>query len=69
MVIVFAGLAIVKYIELATGMSIKRVLHICSKILTHTLKNRKTGEIIEIETTIEDPKLKETINRLRTVGH
>jgi len=33
------------------------------------LKNRKTGEIIEIETTIEDPKLKETINRLRTVGH
>ena len=69
MIIVFAELAIVKYIELATGMSIKKVLHICSKMLTHTLKNRKTRETIETETTIEDPKLKEVTDYLRVVGY
>ena len=44
MVLVFAGLAMSKYIELSTGLSIKRVLHISSLILTHTLINTKTGE-------------------------
>ena len=69
MVLVFAGLAISKYIELSTGMSIKRVLQQSSRILTHTLLNTKTGEKIDKETTIENPHLKQVIERLRTVGH
>lgn len=69
MVIVFAGLAISKYIELSTGMSIKRVLQLSSRILTHTLINTKTGEKLDKETTIENPHLKQIIEHLRSVGH
>ena len=69
MVIVFAGLAITKYIEIQTGISIKRVLKHTNQVLTHTVKNIKTGEILEMETTIEDPKLKRMIESLRAVGH
>jgi transposase len=69
MVLVFAGLAISKYIEQSTGMSIKKVLHYSSRILTHTIINTKTGEKIDKETTLEKPQLKQVIERLRTVGH
>lgn len=69
MVLVFAGLAISKYIELTTSMSIKRVLQLSSRVLTHTLVNTKTGEKLEIETTLENQRLKQVIDRLRTVGH
>ncbi len=69
MVLVFAGLAISKYIEQSTGMSIKKVLQLSSRILTHTMINTKTGEKIDKETTIENPYLKQVIERLRAVGH
>jgi transposase len=69
MVLVFAGLAISKYIEQSTGMSIKKVLQYSSRILTHTMINTKTGEQIDKETTIENPYLKQVIERLRNVGH
>jgi transposase len=69
MILVFAGLAISKYIELSTGLSIKRVIQLSSRILTHTLINMKTGEKVEKETTIENPQIKRVIDQLRTVGH
>ena len=69
MVLVFAGLAISKYIEQSTGMSINKVLQYSSRILTHTMLNTKTGEKIDKETTIENPLLKQVIERLRVVGH
>lgn len=69
LVLVFAGLAISKYIEQSTGMSIKKVLQHSSRILTHTMINTKTGEKINKETTIENPSLKQVIEHLRAVGH
>ncbi len=69
MVIVFAGLAITKYIEIATGMTIKRVLKLCNKVLTHKLTNIKTGETLYTQTTIDNPLTKEQIERLQTLGH
>ena len=69
LMIVFAGLAIAKYLEINLGMSIERILHIASKVLTHTIVNIKTGETVEKETAIEDPNLKQVIEQLRVVGH
>jgi transposase len=69
LVIVFAGLAIAKYIEIQTGMSIKKVLKIAGKVLTHKITNMKTGEIAYVETTIEDPELKEKLTMLKSLGH
>ena len=69
LVIVFAGLAITRYLELKTNLSIKRILKIAGKVLTHKVTNTKTGEIAYVETTIEDPKLKEKINLLKSLGH
>jgi transposase len=42
--LVFASLGITKYIELETGLSHKRVIAICSRLLTHTVVNTATGE-------------------------
>ena len=69
LVIVFAGLAICKYIEDKTGMSIQRVLKLAEKVLTHKVTNIKTGEYAYIETTIEEPRLKEKIAFLKSLGH
>jgi len=69
LVIVFAGLAISKYLEIQTGMSIKRVLKIAGKVLTHKVTNTKTGETAFVETTIEDPLLKEKVDLLKSLGH
>jgi transposase len=69
LVIVFAGLAICKYIEIKTGMSIQRVLKLAEKVLTHKVTNTKTGESAYIETMIEDPKVKENIDFLKSLGH
>ena len=69
MVIVFAGLAISKYLEQQTGMSIKKVLQYCSYVLTHTMINMKTGEKIDKETTIENSEINQIIECLRSVGH
>lgn len=69
LVIVFAGLAITRYLELKTNLSIKRILKIAGKVLTHKVTNTKTGETAYVETTIEDPELKEKINLLKSLGH
>ena len=69
LVIVFAGLAICKYIELRTVMSIRKVLKIAEKVLTHKVVNLKTGETAYIETAIEDSALREKLNLLKSLGH
>lgn len=70
LVIVFAGLAICRYIEISTGKSTQRVLRLLSKVLTHKVTNIKTGETASIETTIRDPQLKQEIDYLRkALGH
>lgn len=69
LVIVFAALAISRYIEIQTNMSIQRVLKLSEKVLTHKVTNIKTGEIGYIETTIDDPLLKEKIELLKSLGH
>ena len=69
MVIVFAALAIAKYIELKSSLSIHRVLKLLSRVLTHKVKNNKTGETAYLETTIEDPTLKKKIELLQALGH
>ncbi len=68
-VIVFAGLAISRYLEIKTGISIKKILKLAGKVLTHKVTNTKTGETAYIETTIEDPELKEKIDFLKSLGH
>lgn len=69
LLIVFAGLAISRYLEINTGMSIKRILKLAGKVLTHRVTNRQTGETGDIETTIEDPELKAKIELLKSLGH
>jgi len=70
LVIVFAGLAICKYIEITTGKSIQRVLKLTNKILTHKVTNTKTGEVKYLETAIHDPGLKQEITILKKLlGH
>ena len=53
--IVFAGLAISRYLEIKTGMSIHSIIKLAQKVLTHTLINAKTGEMAKIQTTITNP--------------
>lgn len=69
LVIVFAGLAICRYIEIKTGMSIKKVLRLAEKVLTHKVVNKRTGETAYVETTIEDCDLKEKIDLLKSIGY
>lgn len=69
LVTVFAGLAICKYIEIRTGMSIHKVLKLAERVLTHKVTNTRTGESAYIETTIEDPELKSEIDFLKSLGH
>lgn len=69
LIIVFAGLAISKYLELKTGLSIKKILKIAGKVLTHKVTNTKTGEVAYVETTIENPDLKDKIKLLRSLEH
>lgn len=66
---VFASLAISKYLELATGWSIKTILTIAQSLLTHTVRNKQTGELGTIETTIEDTDLCGKLSTLRNLGH
>jgi hypothetical protein len=50
-------------------MSIQRVLKVAEKVLTHKVTNIKTGESAFMETTIEDPILKDKIEALKSLGH
>ena len=69
LVIVLAGLAISRYLEIQTGMSLKQILKAAGKVLTHKVTNIKTGETAFIETTIEDPRMKQKIELLKSLGH
>ena len=69
LIIVFAGLAIARYLEIKTNMSIRRILKIAGKVLTHEVTNSQTGEKAMIETTIIDEELKQKIELLNSLGH
>jgi transposase len=69
LVIVFAGLAICRYLEIKTEMSIQKILKLAGKVLTHEVINANTGETVFIETTVKDPKLREKIDLLKSLGH
>lgn len=69
LVIVFAGLAICRYLEIKSKMSIHKILKIAQKVLTHKVINVQTQETALIETTLEDPVLKEKIEFLNSLGH
>jgi len=69
LIIVFASLAICKYLEIKTNMSIQKILKIAQKVLTHKVTMTKTGESHLIETTIEDPDLCGQLEKLRLLGH
>ena len=63
--LVFASLAITKYIEIQTGMSHKRVVTVCSKLLTHTVVNNVTGESKEKITKLIDTDTLEDLDKLK----
>lgn len=69
LIIVFAGLAICRYLEIKTNLSTQRVLKIAEKVLTHKAFNIQTGEAGLIETTILNADLKEKIELLNSLGH
>lgn len=69
LIIVFAGLAICRYLEIKTGMSIQKILKIAQKVLTHQVINSQTGEKAFIETTILNEELKQKIDLLNSLGH
>lgn len=69
LVLVFASLAISRFLEIKTGMSLQHILKVAGTVLTHTVTNTKTGETAFIETTIEDQKLKEKVELLKSLGH
>ena len=69
LIIVFGALAITKYIELTSGLSIKKVLFAAEKVISHTVRNVITNETSVIQTSIQDPLLIEHINLLNSIGH
>lgn len=69
LVIVFAGLAICRFLEMKTNLSIQKILKIAEKVLTHKAINTQTGENGLIETTIMNHELKEKIDLLNSLGH
>lgn len=69
LIIVFAGLAICRYLEMRTNLSIQKILKIAEKVLTHRATNTQTGEARLIETTILNQELKEKIDLLNSLGH
>ena len=69
LVVVFAGLAISKFIEIKSKMSIHQALKIAQKLLSHKITNTLTGESDFISTTIEDPFLLSQIHTLNSLGH
>lgn len=69
LVIVFAGLAITRLIEIKTNLSIKKVIKTISKVLTHKIKNIKTGETTHIETQIENKELLKDLEIIKSIGH
>jgi hypothetical protein len=50
-------------------MSIRQILKVAQKVLTHKVTILKSGETGFVETTIEDPKLCGQLEKLRLLGH
>lgn len=69
LVIVFAGLAICRYLEIQTGLSIQKILKVAEKVLTHKVTIAQTEETGFVETTIANQELKEKIELLNSLGH
>lgn len=69
LIVVFAGLAISRYLEIETGMSIHHIVKVAQKVLTHKVTILKTGETGFVDTTIEDPKICGQLEKLRNLGH
>lgn len=69
LVTVFAGLAICRYLEIKTGMSIHKILKISGKVLTHKVTDKETNEIVYLETTIENEELRKEIELLKSLGY
>lgn len=69
LIIVFAGLAISRYLEIKTGMSLKRILKISQKVLTHKVVIPKTGQSALIETKINDPILRGQLEKLKSLEY
>lgn len=69
LIIVFAALAICRYLEMNTGMSIQKILKIAQKVLSHKVTVIRTGETGYIETTIENSELCGQLEKLRVLGH
>jgi transposase len=69
LLIVFAGLAVSRFMEIKTGMSIHQILKIAQKVLTHKVTIPKTEETGYIETSIEDPELCGQLKKLRDLEH
>ena len=69
LIIVFAGLAISRFLEMKTGMSIHHILKVTQNVLTHKVTIRKTGETGLVETTVEDPLLCGQLEKLQSLGH
>lgn len=69
LIVVFAGLAISRYLEIKTGMSIHQIVKVAQKILTHKVTILKTGETGLVETTVEDSELCGQLEKLRNLGH
>lgn len=69
LVIVFAGLAISRYLEMKANLSIHKILKLAGKVLTHKVVNKQTGETAYLETTIENPEIREKIELLKSLGH
>lgn len=65
--IIFAALAVSKYLELATGLSINRIITAAEKLLTNTLVNTKTGQSTQIETVVQNPAYQKILTQLKTL--
>lgn len=69
LIIVFAGLAIARYLEIKTGLTLKKTIKIAKKVLTHKVTISKTGESALIETKITDPILCGQLEKLRALEY
>ena len=69
LIIVFAGLAIARYLELKTNFPLKKIIKIAKKVLTHKVTVVKTGQSTIIETTITDPILCGQLEKLRALEY
>ncbi|MBI3887658.1 transposase, partial [Candidatus Microgenomates bacterium] len=69
LIVVFAGLAVSRFLEIKTGMSIHHIVKVAQKVLTHKVTILKTGETGLVETTVEDPELCGQLEQLRNLEH